>query len=218
MSTIVRDPVHLPLGPADAGMPMTLDEFEDAEFVAGYRYEIINGILVVTPPPLEEERDANEELGRWLRNHQEVQPRGKAIDLTLPEQNLRTGRHNRRCDRVIWIGLGRKPRTRGPAARRDIPGIVIEFPSRRPADQRRDYEQKQVEYRDLGVQEYWIIDRFRRQMTVHSRQDGQWTKRVLAEAETSITPLLPGFELELKRLFAIADRHRDTGEGQVTSR
>jgi len=44
---------------------------------------------------------------------------------------------------------------------------VVEFPSRRPADQRRDYDEKQAEYRD-GVREYWIVDRFRRHMTVYA--------------------------------------------------
>lgn len=93
---------------------MDLDEFEAAEFEPGYRYELIHGILVVTPPPLEEERDANEELGRWLRNYKESHPEGKALDLTLPEHNLRTLGQNRRADRVLWIGLGRRPRTGDP--------------------------------------------------------------------------------------------------------
>ena len=50
-------------------MPISLDEFESAEFEPGYRYELIHRVLVVTQPPLEEERDVNEELGHWLRNY-----------------------------------------------------------------------------------------------------------------------------------------------------
>lgn len=52
-----------PYGPRDAGAIMTLDEFEEADFELGHRYELIHGVLVVTPRALEEERDANEELG-----------------------------------------------------------------------------------------------------------------------------------------------------------
>jgi hypothetical protein len=48
-----------PLGPRDAGIPLSLDEFENADYVKGYRYELIHGVLVVNPPPLEQERDAN---------------------------------------------------------------------------------------------------------------------------------------------------------------
>jgi hypothetical protein len=74
----------IPYGPRDAGIPMDLDEFEGAELEEGHRYELIHGVLVVTPWPLEEERDANEELGCWLRNYKEGHPRGGAMDLTLP--------------------------------------------------------------------------------------------------------------------------------------
>ena len=85
MTTVVAQQT-IPLGPRDAGVPMTLDEFETADYEPGFRYELIHGVLVVTPSPLEEERDSNEELGHWLRNYRESHPQGAALDLTLPEQ------------------------------------------------------------------------------------------------------------------------------------
>ena len=202
-------PTIKPFGPRDAGIPMTLDEFDAADFREGYRYELINGVLVVSPPPLEEERSANEVLGHWLLTYQESHPQGSALNVTLPEHNVRTRKQNRRCDRAIWAGLGRFPRTRGRAARRDPPTILIEFPSSRPADQRRDYEEKKNEYRGLPVQEYWIIDRFRRSMTVYYWHGSRWTKRIVAESEVYRTPHLPGFELPLAKLLAISDRYTD---------
>jgi Uma2 family endonuclease len=86
---------------------------------------------------------------------------------------------------------------------------VVEFPSSRPADRRRDYQEKVVEYRELGVREYWIIDRFRRAMTVYRWRRSRWLAQTLREQETYQTPLLPGFELPPKKLFAIADKYRD---------
>lgn len=209
MSTVIEKETLIPFGPRDAGLPMTLDEFEDAEFERGYRYEVIKGVLVVNAAPLEEERDSNEELGRWLRNYQETHECGNSLDLTLPEHDLRTGSNMRRCDRAIWAGLARHPRTRGRVARRDVPTIVVEFPSSRPADQRRDYEERVIEYRDLGVQEYWIIDRFRRAMTVYYWHGEEWSKRTMNESDTYDTKLLPGFELPVARLFALSDRYAD---------
>jgi Uma2 family endonuclease len=188
---------------------MTLDEFDNAEFEEGFRYELLHGVLVVTPPPLEEERDANEDLGHWLRSYRDSHAQGSALDLTLPEHNLRTKTQNRRCDRAIWTGLGRRPRTRGPARHRDLPSIVVEFPSSRPADQRRDYQEKRVEYRELGIQEYWIIDRYRRTLTVYSWRGKRWISRKIAESETYTTRLLPGFLLELKKLLAVSDKYRE---------
>jgi Uma2 family endonuclease len=210
MAVVDDKTIHMaPLGPRDAGVPMSLDEFDAADFEEDFRYELIHGVLVVTPYPMEEERDANEELGCSLRTYRDSHAAGYAMDLTLPDHNLRTIGQNRRADRVIWAGLGRRPRTRGPAARRDVPAIVVEFPSARPADTRRDYEEKKIEYRDLGVKEYWIIDRFRRTMTLYSWRGMKWIRRTIAERDVYRTPLLPGFELPLARLFAIIDRYRE---------
>ena len=50
----------LVLGPALAGTLMTPEEFDRAEEVdRSYTYELIHGVLVVAPPPLEEERGPN---------------------------------------------------------------------------------------------------------------------------------------------------------------
>lgn len=209
MVTTVRKHLETPFGPRDAGLPMDLDEFEAADFEEGYRYEVIHGILVVTPSPLEEERSMNEELGHWLRNYREDHPDGTALDDTLHEHTIRTKKSQRRCDRAVWAGFGKVPRTRGPVAKRDIPTIIVEFPSGRPADQRRDYVEKKAEYRELRVREYWIIDRFRRQMTVHSRVDSKWTSRTFAESDVYRTDLLPGFELPIGKLLGFADRYSD---------
>jgi len=209
MATVIEKGVISAFGPRDAGQPMTPDEFEEGDFERGYRYELLKGLLVVTPAPLEEERDANEELGRWLRNYQESETRGGALDLTLPEHDLRIGSMIRRCDRAIWAGLGRHPKTRGRVAQRDVPAIVAEFPSSRPADKRRDYKEKVIEYRDLGVQEYWIIDRFRRTMTVYCWRGKRWARRTIRESDKYRTKLLPGFDLPLASLFALSDRYVD---------
>jgi len=99
-------------------------------------------------------------------------------------------------DRAIWIGYGRNI-----DPDKDVPTISVEFVSNRSRDRRRDYIHKHEEYEARGVCEYWIIDRFRRSMTVIRKGDVQ----VVAEPETYRTELLPGFELPLARLLAVAD-------------
>jgi Uma2 family endonuclease len=91
-----------------------------------------------------------------------------------------------------------------------VPSIVVESPSSRPADQRRDYEEKRIEYRDLGIQEFWIVDRFQRAMTVYSWRGRRWVKRTVAEGTIYRNPLLPGFELDLARLLAVSDKYEDS--------
>ena len=69
----------------------------------------------------------------------------------------------------------------------------------------RDYEEKRDEYLAAGVKEYWIIDRFRRIMTVYRKGLAGPTYDIVTEAQTYETGLLPGFVLPLSRLLAKAD-------------
>jgi Uma2 family endonuclease len=205
MRTVEED---LALGPELAGALLTPKEFDAAEIADElYVYELINGVLVVSPPPSEEERGPNELLAYLLRCYQDRHPKGRALDYTLPEHLVKVKGNRRRADRVIWAGLGRLPKIR-----RDQPAIVIEHVSKGRRNLKRDYEAKRAEYLQAGIAEYWIIDRFRRVMTVHRGPADQPRKRIVKEGETYATSLLPGFKLPLARLFEEADRLREAQE------
>src|SRR5437660_1787336 len=61
MSTVVES--KLVLRPELNGAQMTTKEFDAADIDDELHvYELINGVLIVSPPPLEEERDPNGEL------------------------------------------------------------------------------------------------------------------------------------------------------------
>lgn len=197
MSTVVAEPVRLRLSLAAAGSTLSPDEFDAAEFEEGFRYELINGVLVVSPAPLINERDPNEELGHWLRDYRDRHPHGDALDLTLPEHDIFVGSDRRRADRVIWAGLGRLPQAD------ETPTIAVEFVSAGKRNLLRDDDQKRTEYERVGVQEYWVLNRFDRTLTVFQPGEG---KQVVHEKQTYTTPLLPGFQLPLARLFEIANR------------
>jgi Uma2 family endonuclease len=202
MSVIEIDNPESPalvLGPRLAGTLMSPQEFDSVAYIDdGFVYELIHGVLIVAPPPLEEERGPNDELGLMLRLYKLNHPDGKSLDDTLPEQYVRTPVNRRRADRVIWAGLGRAP---NPLV--DVPTIAVEFVSEGKRSRLRDYDEKAAEYRDCGIGEYWIVDRFRRTMTAF-RSDG--TEVVIVARGIYRTPLLPGFELPLDRLLEVADR------------
>src|SRR5207248_1533985 len=143
----------------------------------------------------------NEYLGHLLLGYWERSVPNSALDATLPGRYIRTKDSRRRADRLIWTGLGRMPDWK-----KDLPSIAIEFVSRARRDRLRDYEEKQREYMELGIDEYWIIDRFRRIMTVFRTRPRGPQIRIVGEQEIYSTPLLPGFELPLARLLKIADR------------
>ncbi len=190
----------LRLGPEVNGVVMTAREFDNADFEDSWRYELVNGVLIVTPIPLENETDPNEELGYLLRSYRDNHPLGSALDATLFEQTVRTGQNRRRADRVIWAGLGRLPR------RFETPTIIAEFVSAGKRNWIRDYVIKRDEYMAIRVREYWVFDRFRHTLTVFRLQAGRVRKRVFRAEQIYKTDLLPGFELPLARLFALADR------------
>jgi Uma2 family endonuclease len=198
MATVTEKRTSL-FGPRSAGIRMTPREFDRADFVEGWRYELINGVLVVSPIPSESEVDPNEELGRWLRNYQEFHPQGSVLTKTLPERTVRTKRNRRRADRVIWTKLGRLPR------QKDKPTIIVEFVSSGKRNWKRDYEEKRDEYMEIRVDEYWVIDRFERTLTVFRMVRNKIKQQVISEKETYTTDLLPGFELPLSKLLALAD-------------
>lgn len=95
----VRTKLHF--GPADHGRAVTERQAEGAEYVGGFKYEIIDGRLYVSPSPnIPENR-----LERWLRRAVErysdehpatinyVTPKGrvylpKSIRITVPEPDL----------------------------------------------------------------------------------------------------------------------------------
>ena len=206
MATIPPRP-KLRLGLRSSGRSMTaaeVDALPERCFDRNYRYEIIRGVLIVSPAAGNGEVDLDEYLGYLLIGHQETHPQSQVIDVTLSELALPGGENRRRCDRAIWLGLGHIPNLGT-----DLPAIVIEFVSRSRRDFLRDYIEKRDEYRRAGALEYWIIDRFRRIMTVYRFARGTGTVETVvtvAEDDSYRSYLLPGSVLSLARLLSRADR------------
>lgn len=191
------------IGPRSAGILMTTEEFDrisNSCCVPGYRYELINGVLVVSPPPAAAERNPNDELGFLLRLHKRTHPQGHLLDLTLPEHTVVGTPNRRRCDRAIWCGLGRVPSEDG-----DVPVVVVEFVSPSKSDLERDYQAKRAQSREAGVREYWIFDRFRRCMTALRFGPDQTSELVIGEGGQYQTDLLPGFVLPIAPILMSAD-------------
>jgi Uma2 family endonuclease len=193
---------RLRLGPRSAGLLLSPAEFDRATGIKGWRYELINGVLIVSPTPSRKERHPNDYLAHWLWSYREQHPHGSALDMTIPEEELETrqGQDRRRVDRAIWAGLGRDPEGG------EVPTIVVEFVSSGKINQERDYIVKRAEYREIGVRQYWVIDRFRRTLTVFIFGGEKDEERLIPEGKTYETPLLPGFVLDVKKLLAFADR------------
>jgi len=202
MSTIPVE-TDFVLGLEHAGTLMTPEEFDAIEeYDENYRYELIHGVLVVNPIPNPEETGPNEFLGYLLLTFEESLPAGTDRPVTLPQQYVRTSTGRRIADRLIWAGL-----THPLDLRKDAPTIAIEFVSAGKRSRVRDYVEKKQEYGETGLQEYWIIDRFRRTMTVVRYGAKGIAEVVIGESETYESPVQSGFVVPLARILAAADRY-----------
>ncbi len=195
---------HVPLlSLAAAGIRMTTEEFDAIDdYDDEWNYELINEVLVVTPIPLHAERGPNELLGHWLMSYRDQNPQTSTLDDTFGEEYVRVPKSRRRADRVIWAGLGRRPKPKT-----DVPTIVVEFVSKGRRNWMRDYVEKRDEYLALGVKEYWIVNRFERTLSVPRTGQSGVQIQVVKESEIYATALLPGFELPLAQLLAAAFQH-----------
>ncbi len=203
MSTFQAQKTRRPkIGASSNGMLMTPEEYDAiTDYDDRFHYELIHGVLIVSPFASPSECDPNEELGYLLRLYRDTHADGSALDQTLFDYYINLKDSRRRADRAIWAGLGRVP-----DLEKDVPTIVIEFVAKSTRDRIRDYEEKRREYLDLGIKESWVIDRYARTMTVFRRPDSGAEEAVVKVEATYRTPLLPGFELPLARLLTLADK------------
>jgi Uma2 family endonuclease len=79
-----------------------------------------------------------------------------------------------------------------------IPDLIFEVVSEGSEAKRRDYEEKRAEYERIGVQEYVVIDRFERRVTIFRRPGSEFNETTLGANNSYTTPLLPGLEIPLE--------------------
>ena len=85
---------------------------------------------------------------------------------------------------------------------RGAPALIVEILS--PSSAARDKRAKRALYERVGVREYWIVDPGRDAITIHHFEKPKqfpFSETLTARGETLRTPLLPGFALDLRRLF-----------------
>jgi Uma2 family endonuclease len=106
---------------------------------------------------------------------------------------------------LVWVSVERAPLVvnREDGKLHGAPDLVVEVLSQGSANERRDRETKLALYDRYGTPEYWIGDRFERQVDVYRRDTGSLSLVVQVQAAELLTsPLLPGFACPVKTLFA----------------
>ena len=194
-----RREVHI--GPQDDGKRMSLDKFDKAIAQEGCLYELNKGVIEVSGIPQPQHGKQIKEIRNQLAVFDVKHPGMIEMVGGGGEAKILVGPSQSESHPDISIYLDPTPNVEDVWSKW-IPAIVIEVVSDRSA--KRDYEDKPNEYLMFGISEYWIVDMQKNLLTVMSRWRGQWQTRAFKPSQKITTPLLPGFTLDLKRVFAAA--------------
>ncbi|MEX0718489.1 MAG: Uma2 family endonuclease [Planctomycetaceae bacterium] len=178
------------------GLPVTREEFSEAEFEEPWRYERAHGRLVVMPPPgFHHHRVTSgfrDHLGAYRLAHLDLvehvfQESWTAIDELT--------------DRIPDIAVYLNSEVEPPEFPERVPDLIFETVSSGRAARVRDYEEKREDYRRFGVREYVIIDRFEHRLTVLRLVDREYVESMLGPGDVYTTALLPGLQIPLGDAF-----------------
>lgn len=186
------------MNPAGAGAKLTYDDFllfpDD-----GKRHELIDGAHYVTPSPNRKHQDVCGNLfllmGAWLERHPVGRLYFAPFDVVLSNVDIVE-------PDLLYLSAARAAEALTEANVKGVPELVVEIGS--PSTRRRDETVKRRLYERAGVSEYWFVDPDLDVVRVY-RQTGDGFGRVvelsLEAGDVLTTPLLPGLDLPLARVF-----------------
>jgi Uma2 family endonuclease len=184
--------------PTNPGLKLTYDDF--VQFPDdGKRHEIIDGEHYVTPSPRIRHQVILGNLYLLIASWLEANPIGRVflspldvvmsnIDIVEPD--------------LLYLSNTRAAATLTELHVRGVPELLVEIAS--PGTRKRDDGIKRHLYERAGVSEYWIVDPDVDRIRVHRRERDTFGRAVELSREHNdvlTTPLLPGLEMPLSRIF-----------------
>jgi Uma2 family endonuclease len=190
------------LTPADHGRALSWEEFETAHSQEGYRYEMIEGRLYVSPVPEMPHDDLKEWLEAAFRAYARDRPdilcritgaarvflAERLEGVTAPEPDI-----------ACYSEYPNDRPLKGRSWRAVSPLFVVEILSEDNQD--KDLERNCRLYLEVAsIREYWILDPLedadRPSLIVYRRRGRRWAaRRLVPPGGTYTTPMLPGFSL-----------------------
>lgn len=161
----------------------------------GFRYEIIDGEMIVTPAPSRLHAALAVRLTHWLSQTLNKQHPDWCL-ITQPfslEAETETTTYHCEPD----LGIFDQPLEAFIKDEELLPVIVIEIVS--PGNPENDYVRKVNAYAAIGIPEYWIVDSRHRTITFLTLTV-TGSQRYYAKIDAS--QLIPEYELELDEIFA----------------
>jgi Uma2 family endonuclease len=194
---------QMQLTPGDQGRELTLEEFEKADGLEGYRYELIDGKLEVSPQPDLPHDDICEWLAELLNEYGREHP--EIINRVSHHARVFVhGRTRATCpepDLAAYHDFPQNVSRRLLRWKDFSPVLVVEVLSDDNTD--KDLVRNRELYAEVpSIREYWILDPLtdpdRPTLTVYRRRGQGWQKPIVVDpGETYTTRLLPGLQLRI---------------------
>jgi Uma2 family endonuclease len=177
---------------------LTVDEYLDADLPEGWRYELVGGVVQVTPVPGIPHDSVIEKLNRLLVQYAERRPDVIAHITQRSAVTLLDRSTAREPDFAVYAPSEMADKT-GKTWKDVTPSLVVEVVS--PGHEARDDEEKRRDYWDAGIAEYWIADPDRRKLTVLARARSEWNKAELDDTQVYRSPQFPELEVDVAMIF-----------------
>jgi len=174
---------------------LTYNDYAGLPEEPGFRYEIINGVLLRDPSPSFHHQRVSRRLQRILEDYiRNVDPRGEIfnapLDLVLTEHTV--------VQPDLLYLPGSRPAQNDPID--VVPELVVEVIS--PFTGRKDRVLKLNHYRAAGVLHYWIIDPEESFIEAYELRDGHYVSIARSDTGPFSHPGFPGLSFDMETLFS----------------
>ena len=180
------------------GKKLTYQDYLDLPEEPGYRFEILEGMLIKEPSPSVIHQRASRKLQRILEDYfEEVDPEGEVFDAPLDVTPLE---FNVVQPDLFYVSgeqqsIVKETRIDGQ------PVLVVEVLS--PSNRRKDRLQKMQIYQKARVQHYWLVDPQDQTLECFAWHDGVYALVASGMDEDVVEhPNFDGLSIELKSLWS----------------
>lgn len=163
------------------------------------RYEILDGELFMTRSPHRRHQQACVKISTLLDTWSE----SRHLGVTIFAPGLIFSEFDSVIPDVVWVTHERLEQIEDEAGHlTGAPELVVEVLSPGKQNERRDKQAKLKLYSITGVQEYWIVNYFIKQVEIYRREQAQLVQvKTLLETDEITSPLLPEFSAVVRLLF-----------------
>ena len=167
----------------------------------GWKYEIIDGVLHMSPPPSIKHQDVSGELFVLMRSYVRTHRLGKVLDapcgVRLPNQPIPLEPD------ILFVRQDRRAIMQQNYVE-GAPDLTVEVLS--PSNSEYDLETKKNQYEQAGVAEYWIVNPWEETVMVYRLHEGGYGEALLLDKDQTLaSSQIAGFSIPVKQLFDLGD-------------